>query len=204
MLRWLLLCENSFMIQCLVFGLLFTTAPKIQGSVNVLENEVILIIRHSEKPDTGDGLTEAGERRAKAYVEFFKAHKVDGKPLHLDYIFAAKDSKKSHLPRLTVEPLAEALKMKLDLRFTDKDPAAMAKELMTHRFGHEILLSWRHGEIPALIGALGGDAKPLVPETKWPDSVFDRVIELHFDANGKFSSSQSKMIKEHLMPGDED
>ena len=200
MLRRLLLCDNTRMTSCLFLASLLIHQPRQDSP---LKNEVILIIRHSEKPDTGDGLTEAGEKRAIAYVDFFKSYKVDDKPLHLDYIFAAKDSKKSHRPRLTVEPLAEALKMKLDLRFTDKDPAAMAKELMTHRYGHEILLSWRHGEIPALIEALGGDPKGLIPEGKWPDMVFDRVIELHFDANGKFEVKQSKMVKEHLLPGDE-
>ena len=170
---------------------------------SALKNEVILIVRHAEKPETGDGLTPIGEKRAKEYVGFFKNYKVDGKPLKLDYIFAATDSKKSHRPRLTVEPLAEALKLKLDTRFTDKDPDAIAKDLMAHRYGNEILISWRHGEIGALIEKLGGDPKGLIPEGKWPDNVFDRVIELHFDANGKFEVKQSKMVKEHLMPGDE-
>ena len=190
------------MIQCLAFALLLTPVPKFQGSDSALSNEVILVIRHAEKPETGDGLTEAGEKRAKAYVDYFKHYQVDGKPLKLDHIFAATDSKKSHRPRLTVEPLATALNMKLDLRFTDKEPEKIVKELMTHPYGHEILISWRHGEIPALVEALGGDTKKLVPETNWPDSVYDRVIELHFDANGKYSDSQSKMVKEHLMPGD--
>lgn len=188
-------------------GLLFVgfalARPFIQDGDSPLRNETILIIRHAEKPETGDGLTEAGEKRAKAYVDFFRHYEVDGKPLKLDYIFAATDSKKSHRPRLTVEPLAEAMKMKLDLRFTDKEPEKIAKELMTHRYGNEVLISWRHGEIPALIEALGGDTKKLVPEGKWPDLIYDRVIELHFDATGKFSTSQSKMVKEHLMPGDE-
>ena len=168
-----------------------------------LKNEVILIIRHSEKPETGVGLTLVGEKRAKEYVGFFENYKVDGKPLHLDYIFAARDSKKSHRPRLTVEPLAEALKLKLDVRFTDKEPDMIAKELMSHRYGNKILLSWRHGEIGALVEKLGGTKKSLIPEGKWPDNVFDRVIELHFDAAGKFSTESSKMVKEHLLPGDE-
>lgn len=174
----------------------------IQDGDSALKNEVILIVRHAEKPESGDGLTEAGEKRAKAYIGYFKNYKVYGQPLKLEHIFAAMDSKKSHRPRLTVEPLAESLKMKLDTRFTDKEPDVIAKELKTHTFGHEILISWRHGEIPALIEALGGDAKKLVPETKWPDAVYDRVIELHFDSTGKFDPATSKMVKEHLMPGD--
>lgn len=200
MLRPVSLCDNVGMTACLFLASLLIHQP---NEDSLLKNEVILIIRHAEKPEVGDGLTETGEKRAKAYVDYFKKYKVDGQPLHLDHIFAATDSKKSHRPRLTVEPLATALDQKIDTRFTDKDPAAIAKDLTTHRYGHEILISWRHGEIPALIEALGGDPKGLIPEGKWPDMVYDRVIELHFDANGKFEVKQSKMVKEHLLPGDE-
>lgn len=59
---------------------------------SALQNVVILIIRHAEKPDEGYGLSADGEARAKAYVNYFKNFTVDGQPLKLDYIFAAADS----------------------------------------------------------------------------------------------------------------
>ena len=34
------------------------------------QSSVIVVIRHAEKPDTGDGLAPAGEARANAYVDF--------------------------------------------------------------------------------------------------------------------------------------
>jgi hypothetical protein len=40
------------------------------------QNAVILIIRHAEKPDSGDGLSADGEERAKAYVNYFRRFAV--------------------------------------------------------------------------------------------------------------------------------
>ncbi len=170
---------------------------------NPLANVVILIIRHAEKPESGDGLTAAGERRAAAYVRYFADYKIDERPLHLTALFAARDSKKSRRPRLTIEPLSKATHLPIDGRFSDKESGEIAKELKSHPHGNRIIISWRHGGIPALLNALGVNPKQYVPEGKWPDSVFDRVIELHFDRQGHFDQTHSKLIYEHLMPGDE-
>ncbi len=89
-----------------------------------LANTVVLIIRHAEKPEDGSGLTPVGEQRARAYVPYFRAYQLDSQLLKLSHLFAAADSTNSRRPRLTIEPLAAALHMKLDLRFTDKDPGA--------------------------------------------------------------------------------
>ena len=70
-----------------------------------------LIIRHAEKPDTGPDLSPSGQQRAEAYKHYFRKFTVDSKPLRPDAIFAAKDSKDSHRPRLTVEPFAKAAKL---------------------------------------------------------------------------------------------
>ncbi len=172
-------------------------------SQSPLAGVTVLIIRHAEKPDIGAGLTPEGTKRAQAYVGYFKSFRVEGKPLKLAHIFAASDSKKSHRPRLTVEPLANALHADLDLRFADKDPEALAGDLQSHDYGKEILICWRHGEIPALLQALGANPATYVPEGKWPGSVYDRVIELHFNKEGKVETAKSKLIYEHLMPGDE-
>ncbi len=168
-----------------------------------LASATILVIRHAEKPESGDGLTPAGEARAAAYPRYFAGLKLDGHTVHFTHLFAAKDSEKSHRPRLTIEPLAKSLHQTIDLRFTDKDRDAIVADLRAHDYGNEILISWRHGKIPDLLTGLGADPGSLVPEGDWPDTVFDRVIELHFDADGKIVKSRCRMLQEHLMPGDE-
>ena len=201
MIRW---ANRASLISLVVVSTLATAGfTPTKAEAKPLANAVVLIVRHAEKsPESGDHLTPEGDKRAAAYVEYFQKYKVDGETVHFTHLFAASDSKKSHRPRLTIEPLSKAIHMQLDLRFSDKDPEAIATDLKGHDYGNRILISWRHGEIPALISALGGDPKPLVPEGKWPDSVYDRVIELHFDSEGKIVPSTSKMVREHLMPGD--
>ena len=83
--------------------------PSYDEHSSALNNAVILIIRHAEDADSGDGLSSVGDARAKAYASYFKNFTVDGQPLKLDYLFAAKDSRNSHRPRLTIEPIGKEL-----------------------------------------------------------------------------------------------
>ncbi len=165
-----------------------------------LKNAVVLIIRHAEKPESGDTLNAEGEARAKAYVEYFKNFTVDSKPIHLDYLFAATDSKGSHRPRLTIEPLSQSIGLKIDTRFTDKKPEGIVHELQSTPHGTNILISWRHGKIPELLTQFGAAPEKLIPSGEWPGEVFNWVIQLRYDENGHLK--ESKCINEKLMPGD--
>ena len=51
-------------------------------------------------PDSGDGISPLGQERAEAYKNYFLNFTVDSKRREPTVIFAAKDSKKSHRPRL--------------------------------------------------------------------------------------------------------
>ena len=66
------------------------------------KDAVVLIIRHAEDADSGDGISPLGEKRAEAYKNYFLNLNVDSKRLEPTVILAAKDSKKSHRPRLTM------------------------------------------------------------------------------------------------------
>jgi hypothetical protein len=176
-------------------------APNTNG-YPALKDAVILIIRHAEKTASGDELSPEGYKRADAYVNYFKNYQLDGKPLKLDYLYAAADSKNSKRVRLTVEPLSKATGLKLDNRFANKKFQGMVDELRATSHGHEILICWHHGQIANLVEALGADPDTLLPKGKWPDDVFDWVLELHYDGNGRLIPSQTKRINENLMPGD--
>ncbi len=119
-----------------------------------------------------------------------------------DTVFAAKDSKKSHRPRLTVEPFAKAANVKIDTRFGNNDSNELAADLRANQQGKVILICWRHPYIPALLGALGANPKTFLPNGKWPGAVYDWVILLSFDQDGRLIPASSKKIDEHLMPGD--
>ena len=166
------------------------------------KNAVVLIIRHAEDGGTGQDLAPRGHERAEAYENYFLNFTVDSKRLEPAVIFAAKDSKKSHRPRLTVEPFAEAAKLKIDTRFGNNQSADLAADLRANQQGKVTLICWRHPYIPALLGALGATPKTFLPNGKWPGAVYDWVILLSFDQDGRLIPSSSKRINEHLLPGD--
>jgi hypothetical protein len=101
-----------------------------------------------------------------------------------------------------VEPFAKAAKLPIDRRFGNKQPADLAAELRANYQGKVILVCWHHGQIPALLRALGVTPETFVPNGKWPRDVYDWVILLSFDQNGRLIPSSSRRINEHLVPGD--
>ena len=166
------------------------------------KDAVVLIIRHAEDADSGDGISPLGQERAEAYKDYFLKFTVDSTQREPQVIFAAKDSKKSHRPRLTMEPFARAANLKIDTRFGNVQSADLAADLRANQQGKVILICWRHPYIPALLGALGANPTTFLPNSKWPGAVYDWVILLSFDQDGRLIPSSSRRINEHLMPGD--
>ena len=166
------------------------------------KNALVLLIRHAENPTNGHGLSPRGEERAKAYKNYFLNFTIDGKRLEPNVIFVATDSKHSHRPRLTVQPFAKAAKLPIDNRFGNNQPSDLAAELRANQQGKVILVCWHHGQIPDLLRALGVAPETLVPGGKWPRDVYDWVIMLSFDENGRVIPQSTKRISEHLLPGD--
>jgi hypothetical protein len=166
------------------------------------KNAVVLIIRHAEDADSGDAISPLGQERAEAYKNYFLNFTVDSKPREPNVIFAAKDSKKSHRPRLTMEPFAKAANLKIDTRFGNDQSADLAADLRANQQGKVILICWRHPYIPALLQTLGANPETFLPNGKWPGAVFDWIILLSFDQSGHLIPSSSTRTNEHLLPSD--
>jgi len=194
----LLLCGFlALLVSATVFA-----QPPAGEKFSALQNAVILIIRHAEKPDSGSGLSAYGEARAKAYVKYFEnfTNTVDGRPLKISYLFAAADSMGSHRPRLTITPTSQALGLAIDSRFKDKNFRELANEIQSKPHGRAILIAWHHGEIPSLLRAFGVDVETVIPKARWPEDVFGWVIELRYDADGRLV--EASRINEKLLPDD--
>jgi len=164
-----------------------------------LANNTVLIVRHAEKPDesTGDpNLTETGLHRAEAYTKYFQPFHEDGMKLKISALYAGADSAASFRPRLTMEPLSKASGMTLNTTIGTKDPEAMLALLQMQPHGETPLICWRHGQIPALLRVLGAAPDSLLPSGKWPDEVYDWVVVLKFDAQGRLKSQ--KLVHETL------
>lgn len=125
-------------------------------AASALKNGVILIIRHAEKPDTGDSLSAAGAARAQAYVNYFKNFTLAGQPLQLDCAIATADSASSRRPRLTIEPLAKALGLTIDTQFNDNQCSQLGQAILSHPAGTNILICWHHGGNSAIAPRPGG------------------------------------------------
>ena len=163
---------------------------------------IVLIIRHAEKPAEGQGLSRSGQARAEAYPRFFRKFKMDSEARGLDAIFAAADSEVSHRPRLTVEPLARAAKLRIDTRFDKKQADELVDAVRAMGTGKRVLVCWHHGQIPELLEAFRVKPESVLPDGEWPDGCFDWVIELRYDQDGRLFPHGAKRISEHLMPGD--
>ena len=166
------------------------------------KNASVLIIRHAEDADSGDGISPLGQERAEAYKNYFLNFTVDSKQREPAVIFAAKDSKKSHRPRLTMEPFAKAANLKIDTRFGNDQSADLAADLRANQQGKVILICWRHPYMPALLSALGANPETFLPNGKWPGAIFNWIILLSFDQDGHLIPSSSRRTNEHLLPGD--
>ena len=187
----------------LLAGILFASAlTLVAHAQDGPKDSVVLIIRHAENGAAGPGLTPSGQGRAEAYKDYFLNFTVDSKRLRPNALFAAKDSKKSHRPRLTVEPFAKAAKLKIDTRFGNNQSAELAADLRATEQEKVILICWRHPYVPDLLRAFGAKPEDLLPRGKWPNSVYDWVILLNFDQNGRLIPASSRRINEQLMPGD--
>ena len=166
------------------------------------KDAVVLIIRHAEDGGIGRALAPRGEQRAEAYKNYFLNFTVDSKGREPQAICAAKDSSKSHRPRLTVEPFAKAANLKIDTRFGNNDSNELGADLRANQQGKVILICWRHPYVPDLLRALGANPESFLPHGKWPGSVYDWVILLSFGQDGRLIPGSSRRINEHLMPGD--
>ena len=187
----------------LALGCLVSAAPNRVGHLptvqesNALDNADVIIIRHAERPDLEDALTPAGKARAKAYAGYFQNLTINGQLVHFTHLVAEKSKR----TRETLEPLSRAMATPLDTRFATKEDAPLAADLTQHGHGRTILICWHHHNIPLLIKALGGDPDKFLPGGKWPDSVYDWMVDMHYDGSGHLQSET--LIHEHLMPNDE-
>ena len=163
-----------------------------------LNDAVVLIIRHAEKPDIGSGLSLKGQERVQSYVRYFKQMATNSTPLSLSYLVAAADSKNSQRPRLTVEPLSQALGLEPELKFTSLQSRELARELRTKPHGKCILICWRHGKIPDLLQALGVKPSKLLPHGIWPEDEYGWVLQLRYNHKGHLIPGGAKCIVEGL------
>jgi hypothetical protein len=163
-----------------------------------LANATVLIVRHAEKPFDGNGLNAKGVARSKAYVAYFERFRIDGAPIHIDTLVAAADSPRSERPRLTLAPLSAATDIPIEQPAPDWAIGSLATWLATGQSGRTILIAWHHSEIPALVARLGADPGALFTFRHWSPTVFDDVVILRFDGQGRLEPGKTRLVRENI------
>ena len=169
---------------------------------NGLSDTTVLIVRHAEKADTGNGLSPMGQQRAQAYATYFDPLQLNGQSLTPQSLIATSDSKSSVRPRLTLTPLSQRLGLPIQQPFSDGKVDDLVHALHKQNTVKVVLIAWHHGEIGKMIDDFGGDAKKLLGKKQWPEDVYNWLVVLHFDHDGKLIEDQSQLVVEHLLPGD--
>jgi hypothetical protein len=194
--------KKIFIIPCLAAAFSFGAALSYAAPAQVI------LIRHGEKPEEGNGLNEAGFRRAEALVKFFETGPAVthyGTPVAI-YAMAQKNSDGSVRAIQTVTPLADALEININESYTRDQVDALVKNIMENPDykGRMVLVCWEHKVIISIAAALAayGASDQAVQNSlplHWPGDAFDRVWILDFTRN-KVTAFQD--LPQQLMPGD--
>jgi hypothetical protein len=185
---------------------------KAQGpSIRMPANLTIFIIRHAEKPTQGDNLAPEGAARAQAYIKYFQEQKnYDGQPVRWNFLFASAETAKSNRPFLTLQPLAEAIRLPISEELKDEQFNDLVAEIRNNdgrKFDNaNVLICWHHGEILDLASALGADTTTLPKSAhwprKWPHDAYGWLLKIYYTPDGTLDVEHTEAINEQLMPDD--
>ena len=160
------------------------------AEVQTRNREVIVLVRHGEKPPQGLGqLTCRGLNRALLLPGFFAEHFA--KP---DYIFAPDPSVKATeihgdgrrydyvRPLETIAPTAIRLGMPIDTQLPYNDPGRLADVLLDAPYrSATVFVAWEHQNLvdfAAIVLRRMGSSAEVPP---WDNSDYDRVFVLTID-----------------------
>jgi len=151
----------------------------------------VILVRHGEKPKSGNNLTCEGLNRALQLPEVL--NKKFGKP---DYLYvpslALGDSTKHARMFETAIPLAVKYQLKINSRFNEKDFSAIAANVKKKK--GTVLMIWEHKAIKDIAAALGVSHPP-----KWADDDYDSIWIISFSKN---KAPTLTFEKENIKPSD--
>ncbi len=146
--------------------------------------EQVILLRHAEKPETGDSLSAQGFERAEALVSYFLSSPFSIQTPQA--IYAQRSDKKhgSTRPVQTVAPLANFWQVPLYTTFSTEKYKGLVKEVGDSYTSGLVVICWSHDNLQAIAKEFGvQDAK------NWPGSDYNSVWVLTF-SDGKISSFQ--------------
>ncbi|KAJ5152678.1 uncharacterized protein N7482_009156 [Penicillium canariense] len=122
----------------------------------------VYLIRHGEKPSSGNGLNAQGEERAQCLRTVFGA----SSGYNIGHIMAQtpKSDGSRQRPYDTVEPLAEDLGLTVDISCDRDDPECVEDVVKGYSGSGNILICWEHDALTDIVQQLGDDDAPTYPD----------------------------------------
>jgi broad specificity phosphatase PhoE len=163
--------SSAFLILTAV-GVL-ASATDATRAVPVAGPREVIMVRNAEEPPGSDvHLSAEGMARAKALARWIPA--TFGQP---DALFASTPTKNSRRAIETLEPLAAALKLKIQDNFANEDFAKMVATVMADGAytGKLVVIAWQRGNLPNIAKAFGAKEPPA-----WPAGQYDHLWRLKF------------------------
>ena len=138
----------------------------------------VILLRHAEKPATGDTLSPLGFKRATALVTYFSQNNL---PFQLQTAVAvyAQSSDKDHGSTRcvqTIGPLANFLEVPLYTKYSRDEYKKMVEEIDKTYSTGLVLICWSHDNLNKIAAQFGIKKTP-----KWTGSAYDPVWVIHFD-----------------------
>jgi hypothetical protein len=161
--------------------------------------DMVVLLRHAEKPVVGEHLSPVGWARAHALVPYL-LHRYGAR---LAAVYAAQVDAEHHSPSyrpqetvtpLIIDLLAAHRGVAINISWPVGQEAQVAADLMRH-LGYArrtVIVAWEHLHLPLIAAALG------VPVSlAWPDR-FDLVMEIDMTRR----PPTCRWVPQMLMPGD--
>lgn len=164
---------SAFLILAAAGVLTSATGAVRAGTTTVAGPREVIMVRNAEEPPGVDvHLSADGKARAKALATWIPA--TYGQP---DALFASKPTDNSRRAVETLEPLAAALKLKIQDTFANEEFAKMVATVLSDGAytGKLVVIAWQRGNLPNIARAFGAKQPPA-----WPAGQYDHLWRLKF------------------------
>jgi hypothetical protein len=132
----------------------------------------VVIIRHAEKPDSGDNLSCQGQNRALQLPNVLMQKFKKIKQIYVPALNLGKAT--THVRMLqTATPLAIKYNLAINSQYGADDYDKVTSEILKKK--GTILMVWEHSAIHSLVKAFGVKHPP-----EWQDDDFDSIWEITF------------------------
>ncbi|MBC7712936.1 MAG: hypothetical protein H7177_06340 [Rhizobacter sp.] len=161
----------------------------------------IIIMRHAEKPFSGNSLSEAGHLRATLLPEYFESNKTIAElgPPAAMYAIAPVSVGRSVRSIQTLLPMANHFKITLNQKYTKYQLEELAEAVKTDNQSADatVIICCNRGSIPVLARLFGVKNAPEI----WSSEIYNKLWIVNFKENENENVSLDELSL-NILPSD--